>query len=84
MTKIELSELIADLQAAHDDMTDESEFDIGVCDLNDNVYDVEVVINRMDLNRDCMNGDRPYPAELMLNLAEGYEISYEDTDEDED
>ena len=77
MTKIELSGLIADLQNINDMMDEDSEFDIGVCDINDNVYDVEVTINRMDLNTNCKDEDgKPYPAELMLSLAEGYEIHF--------
>jgi len=76
MTKIELSGLIADLQNINDTMDEDSEFDIGVCDINDNVYDVEVVINRMDLSN-CKNEDgKPYPAELILSLADGYEINF--------
>ena len=85
MTKIELSELIAELQNINNIMDEDGEFDIGVCDLNDNVYDIEVVINRMDLNTDCINTDgKPYPAELMLNLGEGYEIIFNREDDDED
>jgi hypothetical protein len=76
MTKIELSKLIADLQNINDTMDEDGEFDIGVCDINDNVYDVNVVINRMDLSN-CKNEDgKPYPAELILSLADGYEIDF--------
>ncbi len=83
MNKQELGSFIADLQSAHDDMNDTQEFDVGVCDIDDNCYDVEVVINRMDLNENCKNTDgNPYPAELMLNLTDGIRISY-DTMEDE-
>jgi len=77
MTKIELNELIAELQNINDGMDEDTEFDIGVCDANDNVYDVEVTINRMDLNTNCKDENgKAYPAELIISLADGYEITF--------
>lgn len=77
MNKQDLGNLIAELQSAHDNMSEDSEFDIGACDTNDNCYDVSYTVNRMDLNENCENTDgKPYPAELMISLDEGYEIHF--------
>ncbi len=83
MNKQELGNLISELQSAHNDMNDTQTFDIGVCDINDNYYDLDVTVNRMDINGNCKMADgTPYPAELMLSLDECFTIEYEREEEE--
>lgn len=77
MNKQELGSLIAELQSAQADMTEDSEFDICVSDSDDNCYDVSYTVNRMDLNENCKNRDgKPYPSELCITLDDNISIDY--------